>query len=230
MVDLSDVGALYQEKHLTMRQIATIKGCDPMTISRHLKKQGVSARHPNIDWSDLFELYVEKELSETEIAKIKGTQRRIVRKHLRLVGIAIRSKSQGQLVSWQNGNRVKRHYLKGKDSPLWKGERIISSQGYVLYWAPGHPYAYRGRVLEHRLVMEKHLGRHLMPWEVVHHKGAKYPKGSVENKQDNRYPENLQLLPSQSEHLPSIIVQRLINKLERQVVILQKQNELLRAC
>jgi HNH endonuclease len=73
----------------------------------------------------------------------------------------------------------------------WKSSRgkkrvpIRFSHGYKYLFVPNHPNANDGRyVAEHRLVMEKELGRYLLRHEIVHHKNA--------NKMDNRL-ENLEL-------------------------------------
>jgi len=52
----------------------------------------------------------------------------------------------------------------------WRGGRKTHHGGYALVSAPTHPYAdSQGYVREHRLVMEDHLGRVLLPTEIVHH-------------------------------------------------------------
>lgn len=82
--------------------------------------------------------------------------------------------------------------MRGEDHPAWKGGRYTNKRdGYVLVYAPSHPSAVKatngvgGYVLEHRLVMERAIGRCLLPDEDVNHRNG--------IKDDNR-PENLALV------------------------------------
>jgi hypothetical protein len=108
---------------------------------------------------------------------------------------------------FQKGNKLgfKKKYpsynkgLPSEQQGHWKGGKIIDN-GYILIKNNNHPFCNnKGYIQEHRLVMEKHIGRFLKPQERVHHKGIKYPIGSIENKQDNKI-ENLQLFANESEH------------------------------
>lgn len=66
----------------------------------------------------------------------------------------------------------------------------ITAKGYKTLWLPDHPSAMKaGYILEHRLIMEQHLGRRLLPNEVVHHING--------DKLDNRV-ENLEVMVKES--------------------------------
>ena len=81
----------------------------------------------------------------------------------------------------------------------WKGGKTYD-KGYVFIKSPIHPFCNKQHyVYEHRLVMEKHLGRYLKQEERVHHNGTKYSISNIRNKSDNRI-ENLILFPNNSEH------------------------------
>lgn len=65
----------------------------------------------------------------------------------------------------------------------WKGGKVTKG-GYVFLYKPDHPTV-QGRddkrVLEHRIVMEEHLGRYLEPWEMVIHKNHDRKDNRIEN-------------------------------------------------
>lgn len=127
------------------------------------------------------------------------------------------------------GNKTKKTYI-GEESSQWKGGRIISKQGYVyIIVREDSLYAsmrnFIGYVAEHRLVMAKKLNRCLWRWEIVHHKHSKYPKGSIEDKQDNRT-ENLELMPTKYDHYAITIWERQVSELKQKVVDLEKKARL----
>ena len=81
----------------------------------------------------------------------------------------------------------------GERNGSWNGGQTTDADGYILIRAVDHPHANSGGyVREHRLVMEKEIGRYLIPQEVVHHRN--------EVTSDNRI-ENLELLPDNSQNL-----------------------------
>ena len=101
---------------------------------------------------------------------------------------------------------------RGKESPRWKGG-IRKSKGYIRVWIAFDDFYFPmatkdGCVLEHRLVMAKHLNRCLLPWEVVHHING--------IKDDNRI-ENLELLPHPRFHLVDAITKSYIANLELKI-------------
>lgn len=73
---------------------------------------------------------------------------------------------------------------KGENNPAWIGGRRLFN-GYILVYQPEHPHPNGGGrnncVFEHRLVMEKHLGRFLTKKEIVHHVNGIKTDNRIEN-------------------------------------------------
>jgi hypothetical protein len=87
---------------------------------------------------------------------------------------------------WRHGSHT------GEKHHSWKNGRRMSGS-YIRVLVPDHPYAAMdGSVAEHRFVMERILGRYLLPGEVVHHKDGNC---------HNNAQENLELYPSNADHI-----------------------------
>ncbi len=165
------------ESGKTVAQVSRENGLRTATVLRYLREAGVEIRY---FWSesDLTRLVQMYEAGAT----VMQCAREFDRDHH---SVLFQLRKQGAKMRRQ-------HFVSGKDHHMWNGGRCRNG-GYVYIKSPGHPHAeIHGYVLEHRLVMEKHVGRYLLPGEVVHHKNKK--------KDDNRI-ENLELFASNGEHL-----------------------------
>ena len=86
-----------------------------------------------------------------------------------------------------------RPQIYGEENHAYINGRTHTAKGYILILKSDHPNKNtNGYVYEHRLVMEKYLGRYLTKKEVVHHKD--------ENPSNNKI-SNLKLFKHKNEHL-----------------------------
>ena len=124
------------------------------------------------------EQYVENGKSVQGIATIAKATRGNVYSALKWANIPIRSISEGIKTSYPNRF--------GPNAGHWKGGRrgAGANQRYYNIQAPGHPNAdVDGYILEHRLVMEKQLGRYLVKGEIVHHLDGNGHNNDISNLQ-----------------------------------------------
>ncbi len=92
-----------------------------------------------------------------------------------------------------NSGSFKKGQTSGSKNHKWKGGKYTNWAGYIFVLKPEHPFCNSmGYVREHRLVMERHIGRYLLPKEVVHH---------IDKNVSNNHISNLMLFLNSVAHL-----------------------------
>jgi hypothetical protein len=180
----------------SLREIANDARVSPQTMGRRLCEAGVTlrprgptterqrrriseSRRADIPEQELRELHAQG-LSCREIGAILGWHDEAIRARLIELGLArLPAKA-----------RPEKNYF-------WQGGYSVDEDGYILEKRPDHPQATAGGyVRQHRLVMEKMLGRYLTPEEVVDHKNR--------DTSDND-PGNLELYATNADHLAATL-------------------------
>lgn len=156
---------------VSLEKIARDTGFAPDTVRKHLLRAGVQLRGRNKFASDE-EIRLYKEgLSSLDIAKKLGVSTTTVLRRLHLSGVEVRNS--------QIATREKHHN--------WKGGKIPSGKYIAVRVSTDDPMHSMtnagGYVMEHRLVLARHLGRPLEDSETVHHINGDTHDNRVENLQ-----------------------------------------------
>jgi transposase len=165
--------------------LANRYGVTQPTIAYWLRKRNVRIRSRSetnrmrapVNIERLIRLVDAADLSQRGIAALLGVSLPTIERTLRRIGL---KSKRGR------GSPLEKNYF-------WAGGERREKEGYILLKSPNHPHATAsGYVREHRLVMEKVVGRYLRPSEVVHHRDGN-PR--------NNAPDNLELFSSNAAHL-----------------------------
>jgi len=217
---------LYHGEHKTLSDIAQLKQCSEAAVFRAMQRFEVNTRQHSLG-----DPLITKR--GEDIGKRKG--------QLYILTTCLDCGRQRWIIKYSKPERCKSCWLKilggwseqkfGEHNPSWKGGTVRLSGGYNGMLLQPDDFFFpmaqsSGYVLEHRLVVAKALGRCLQSWEIVHHK-----KGFAKN--DNRYPETLQLVTDDRHKQITILeskIDRLLEgqrELKQEIRLLRLENKLL---
>ena len=146
---------VYIQEERPMHECAEILGISVGTVFNYIKKYGIASRPAMTDKT-------KQKISESKIGK----------PHKR--GYKISEETKRKISDSRKGKFVHPSHF--------GGHKKKRRDGYVAIYCPEHQKANKdGYVMEHILVMEEAIGRHLTEEEVVHHKNHKRDDNRLEN-------------------------------------------------
>lgn len=156
---------------------------------------------PLVTEDALRELYITQGLAMNKIASRLGVSVGAIHKYIHYYAIPARrlsdypaSEAQRENArklgkAWKGKKRSEESRKKMRENAkrlTGAGCKKKRPDGYITVYYPTHPKSSKdGRIMEHILVMEKMIGRHLNDNECVHH---------INQVRDDNRPENLQLM------------------------------------
>lgn len=195
------------DRGCTRVEMAAATGSTPQSIGAYMRKNGIPLKSDRSRWRarstpsacqrnhETVKAMAEAGATLDAIGAAVGTTKNRVREYLTKQGL--------QRPAWREplpGRSPMARRTEGALNSAWNGGRTLDKDGYVLLWMPEHPEANRhGQVREHRIVMERMIGRPLRQGEVVDHRN--------DIRDDNR-PSNLRLFATNGEHLSTTLTGR----------------------
>lgn len=218
--------AYFDKIGATMESAAKKLGCSRNTLFKALNIYGLVSKPKSRNWhrkSKIPQLsdkeWLKEQLETKSMLQIAQELRTSVGNVAdRVYRFKIKCPSADKSIAVKEG--LKKRFPEGRfgeNASNWKGgkRRVGLGGKYIGIYSPDHPYCDRDKyVMEHRLVMEKELGRYLKPEEIVHH---------INTIKDDNRPENLELIENRSAH-----VKKHFDAI-KEVELLKKENERLRS-